>query len=656
MAKITDLAIVDAVNGDEFLPIVQGGATKRATMAALRALIVPFLQYWYKGDKGDPGAADSVVDTLAQLKAAAISDTTRIWNGVPFTWSTDAAPYVSDETKGYVTTVASNHQPLTVGAWTRQKATGLTTSKAPGIIRSQQSQNEDGWSIFDFMGDNKRALIRAYSDSAAGECTVEVNRALASGEKIGMPAGKILVEGALIGHDGMTFLGAGMGRSIIAKPPGSRSHVLDLVGTTPKRNVHVGGFTIDVAGADAGIVMEYIEDSLFENIAMMNHPYWGINLGVIDGNDKVIRNKRIKFRNLFFDDTSLSYEHLLVFNSEDIDVDGFYGATGEDAIGIGLYQNVDRFTLRNFIIQNIKTAIYYSLSCRAIKLIDGMVRGTVSGIQGANLADNGAFGAAYAENVEISGVRFFGNRDCGLSLGALYRGNIDRCEFEGNFGPGILFDKGGIGVSGTPALERRADRIVIDRCTLRNNNRAGLPSIHAPGIAFTGTGGDMDVLIRDCSAFDDRDVPQQLYPVSFVGPYDFRGVRVQGGNLQSYGDATTIGTADGATIDVAVDQLRATPSLPVGVSGVRYTGRLAYDPPSLAAGARSAPIEVAVPGARRGDSCAVTFDQIVGEVVADGTIVSDNTAIVYLSNRSAAAIDMLPGTIIVTTLRPRKAA
>jgi hypothetical protein len=55
MAKITALDVVEHLTGDEFLPIVQGASTRRATMTSLRALIVPFLQYWYKGERGIPG-------------------------------------------------------------------------------------------------------------------------------------------------------------------------------------------------------------------------------------------------------------------------------------------------------------------------------------------------------------------------------------------------------------------------------------------------------------------------------------------------------------------------------------------------------------------------------------------------------------------------
>ena len=130
MAKITDLAAVDAITGDEFLPIVQRGATKRATMSALRALIVPFLQAWYKGDKGDPGAAGNVAATIDQLRSAPTTASTMIaaydGTGSTMTWTEGdftaaAAAYPAEY-------VGSTHAPLSTGAWVRQNANGLAFS------------------------------------------------------------------------------------------------------------------------------------------------------------------------------------------------------------------------------------------------------------------------------------------------------------------------------------------------------------------------------------------------------------------------------------------------------------------------------------------------------------------------------------------------
>jgi hypothetical protein len=138
-------------NFGKFDGIINGGEdtliqTDAGLVPSMLALVKRVLEYGKPGPKGDPGAADSVVDTLSQLKAARISDTTRIWQGVPFLWKTDAAPYTSDETSPYVTTVMSNYQSLSVGAWVRQGADTVAAHRSrnidaiTGIIRNAQTE------------------------------------------------------------------------------------------------------------------------------------------------------------------------------------------------------------------------------------------------------------------------------------------------------------------------------------------------------------------------------------------------------------------------------------------------------------------------------------------------------------------------------------
>lgn len=72
MAKISNLAVTDHVTGDEYLPVVQQGATRRATLTSFRELIVPFLQYWYKGDRGDPGGNIMAIGLFADAKSVSV--------------------------------------------------------------------------------------------------------------------------------------------------------------------------------------------------------------------------------------------------------------------------------------------------------------------------------------------------------------------------------------------------------------------------------------------------------------------------------------------------------------------------------------------------------------------------------------------------------
>lgn len=67
MAKISLLPQAAPYDGSETLPIVQGGRTRRSSLIALALAMVPFLQNYYKGDKGDPGGSPMSVGRFADV-------------------------------------------------------------------------------------------------------------------------------------------------------------------------------------------------------------------------------------------------------------------------------------------------------------------------------------------------------------------------------------------------------------------------------------------------------------------------------------------------------------------------------------------------------------------------------------------------------------
>ena len=130
MAKITGLPLAAALTGTEHLPIVQGGTTKRVTMSAFRDLVTPFLQYWYRGDKGDTGPADNTYGPEnGGLAAFRASDVTRgAASLVGITGIADGRFYwtlgdYTDQDDGQ-DIIAADSTPLSVGAWLRDKGDG----------------------------------------------------------------------------------------------------------------------------------------------------------------------------------------------------------------------------------------------------------------------------------------------------------------------------------------------------------------------------------------------------------------------------------------------------------------------------------------------------------------------------------------------------
>lgn len=159
MAKISDLPVTQALTGAELLPIVQGKSTKQATLASFRDLIVPFLQFWYKGDRGDSGPADAFRPDLAALRSAAILDGKSDFDGSTWYWiAGDYSATPADEIDTIV--VASDHVPLTQGAWRRQRASGLVTkprAKASPPM-TQEERNNERISLYQAMTPTMRNL------------------------------------------------------------------------------------------------------------------------------------------------------------------------------------------------------------------------------------------------------------------------------------------------------------------------------------------------------------------------------------------------------------------------------------------------------------------------------------------------------------------
>lgn len=159
MAKITALPFVDEIDGEELLPIVQRGVTKQSTMAALRSLIVPFLQNWYKGDRGDTGPANSSYTSLAALKAAPITNRTYnlaapsgsdggVLNG-PFTYRTGDFSADPDA-------IALDSTSITTGALVRLRERATVPYAIP-YNRITSDRAMDRVTIHDFGADAKPA-------------------------------------------------------------------------------------------------------------------------------------------------------------------------------------------------------------------------------------------------------------------------------------------------------------------------------------------------------------------------------------------------------------------------------------------------------------------------------------------------------------------
>lgn len=141
MAKISELPLANLLADTDEFSVVQDGITRRASFAAFTAGMLPLLP---DGVQGHPAPVGNVAANLVQLKAAPLTNKTMLFDGVPFTWETSNAPYTPDEGQPVVSTVESDHQPASVGAWVRQRFDSFTRRTVAQLLASTETARGAG--------------------------------------------------------------------------------------------------------------------------------------------------------------------------------------------------------------------------------------------------------------------------------------------------------------------------------------------------------------------------------------------------------------------------------------------------------------------------------------------------------------------------------
>ena len=358
------------------------------------------------------------------------------------------------------------------------------------------------------------------------------------GQKIIFQQGTYNIGKTILGRTGISL--AGRGKVTLKKKNDSTGHIMYFI--NPSENVEIKGIAFDSNEIDSGIWFENVNDIRVYECHFYNHPWWGLVIGTKNNKSEKIYNKNIVIDNCIFEKSSQTYEHVLILNTYNVIVSNSSFSNSADGIGIGVYQNAYNILIKECNFFNIKTASYYSLSCKNVRYENCHIYDTDTGIQGANLSDNGSFGYENVEGIEVVGCQFNGNRDAGLILGAVSGAFVENSKFNGNKGPGIIINGGGVSV------RKVSSGIVIRDSMFINNNADDLPSINGPAILFTGSGGAMNTDVIDCQFEDRRTVARQRYPIAFVGPHHWSDVRVSNSRLLSYRGGLAIGSGDRAQL------------------------------------------------------------------------------------------------------------
>lgn len=436
---------------------------------------------------------------------------------------------------------------------------GFLQTGATAVSRTVQSKLRDTLSVKDFGAVGNGST----DDTTAIQNAIDTAAFSSQYRSVYFPAGTYIIQGTLRGGTNLNLIGDGIGISILKKAPASAGHILDVIGSSTKENVTVSNLTFECNFIDAGFEARSVKNFLVDRCEFRNTPFWGLIISTTTSSSSTIVNENVRVQNCVFYNTTQTYEHLLVLNSQNVFVENCDFSVAPNGIGIGIYQNVDTMYVRNCTFYSMKTASYYSISCRNIYYDGCRVDSTVAGIQGANLSDNGSFGYTYAENVNVSNCYFTNNTDVGVTLGAVKGAVVSGSWFDSNKTRGITVNSGGIG-----APDALSINICISNCTFRNNNASNIGSVNAPGISFDEIGGSMNAVVSNCNFFDDKAIKTQLFSVAFNGAFTWSDVLFVNCTMNGYSGGTSIGLANSAVIGSNVwmiDCMNTTNSVATGV-------------------------------------------------------------------------------------------
>jgi len=367
------------------------------------------------------------------------------------------------------------------------------------------------------------------------DVTEQIQRGIDNGG-LNLPAGCFMIAGTLQIRGGSKLSGV-PGETALKKT--GRGHLMDGFGEDVKHGINIQGITFDSNNVDTGLAVEFVQNMEVKNCVFKNHPWWGISLGIIDSHSSTIANRNVLFQDCNFENTSQTYEHLLIFNSESVKVQNCSFKIGSKAHAIGIWQHASDILIQDCTFQEMNGGIYYSLSTNKITIKECTYTRLFRSITGANISDRGSFDYECVEGLAIENCSFTEATGPCIVLGGVHGVNVSNCNFE---------DNGAECIAITPnqtTYKFPSKNVTISACSFKNNNTQGLGSVNGACLKFEA-GPATGVKVECCEFQDTNANPKQVCPVAFKS-FAFDDIVFDRCDMQSYNGHLAISVA-GATL------------------------------------------------------------------------------------------------------------
>ena len=396
-----------------------------------------------------------------------------------------------------------------------------------------------------------------YAKTSAGINSAIANMSTLGGGTVYLPAGTYTITTRINPKSNVHVVGAGKGATNLVGSVASDWIFYYSSGSVQLTNFSITDMSFDLQnGSNAsGIQLSNASSTSIERVSLINGAAggWFIVYGTLTSATDGILNYNNKVIDVDMTNHAGSLEALLVFNAKNTQIIR-PTLSNISSPGIGLWQKTYNTVIDGFHCLNSSgQSIYYSITTDQTIITNPTFENCSTGIQGANISDNGAFGYTQAVGLEITNPIFKGGANSDTAT-AIQLGGVNNASIQGglieNYQIGVGINNGNNGNLGTTS------NFTIDGTQFRNNNASADFHILHGAIMITGNpAGCLNGSIVNTKIYNDLGGVNQRYPIVFDGAQTWDCITIANNRLSAATTTggTSIALGDGALLGTRVD-------------------------------------------------------------------------------------------------------